>query len=436
MILSERKFSQIINIFLALIICTIFFRVLSTWVIILFAIFNVVFYKRLQFSKESLLLTALIASPFLLEIVFFWNNSVLTDGLKTAEKSVSLLLLPLLIIGNRERIHFLRLLYIYNVVTVLLMVVLFIRFVVISPKFFDVYLKGQELWEVGYKFANSFDMHAPILNMQLSFLTISSFWCVFIFIKKRNRISAVNSFILVLLSLFFVLFVNTRMALFNTFLGLSIVFFFEVFKKYHARQMFIILISTLSLIIGMFYFYLQKNPYMKVKYFDVTFAHMDKINELDSFENPEGEVFNSFVTRVSIWNSAWTLSKKTLLTGVGSSDGEKKLFEYYKTSNQNFLYKYKFPVHNQFLDFTLRFGVWGFLAIVMYLSTIAYLGFHSKNALIIAFFFIFTISNLTDDFLNVFHGIVFSGFWISLFACYFLMKNPLYRDGIKSGNSY
>lgn len=427
MILSEKKFSQILNIFLILIICTIFFRMVSTWVIILFVVFNLIFYKRLHYSKKSLILIALIASPFLLELVFFWNNSVLMDGLKTAEKSVSLLLLPLVILGNRNRIKLHNLLYTYTFVTVLLMLVLFVRFMIISPKFFDVYLKGQELWEVGYKFSASFGMHAPILNMQLSFLTICSSWCVIHFIKKKNKTIAILFLLLAVFSLFFVLFVNTRMALLNTFLGLGIIFFYEVLTKYPLRRVLIILISGVTLIIGILYIYVKGNPYMKVKYFDVTFAHMDKINDLDSFENPEGEVFNSFVTRLSIWNSAWELSKENLLVGLGSSDGEKKLFEYYKNSNQNFLYKYKFPVHNQFLDFTLRFGILGFLVIVTYLLTIAYLGFSTKSAIITSFFFIFTISNLTDDFLNIFHGIVFSGFWISLFACYFLTEDPLYK---------
>lgn len=430
MILSERKFSQIINILLILIISTIFFRVLCTWLIIFFVVFNFLFYKRLHFSRKSIILILLISSPFLLEILFFWNNSVLADGLKTAEKTISLLLLSFVIIGNRERINFYKLLYTYTIITVVLVSVLFIRFMVISPKFFEVYLKGLELWEVGYQFADSFGMHAPILNMQLTFLTISSFWFVTDSLKKNNKTRVAISLLLGLLSFFFVLFVNTRMALFNTFLGITIIFFYEVFKKYKLRNVVLIFTAATIILLGTLYLYIQKNPYMKVKYFDVTFAHMDKVNDLDSFENPEGEVFNSFVTRLSIWNSAWNISKENLLIGVGSSDGEKKLFEYYKDTNQMFLYKYKFPVHNQFLDSTLRFGILGFVAVTLYLLTIAYMGFTTKNGIMVAFFFIFSLSNLTDDFLNVFHGIVFSGFWCSLFACYYLKEDPVYTVGI------
>ncbi|MBJ7879676.1 O-antigen ligase family protein [Gelidibacter salicanalis] len=424
MILSEKRFSQIINILITLIISTIFFRVLCTWLIIIFVVFNLIFYKRLQFSKRSLVLTLCISSPFLLELLFFWNNDVLSDGLKSAEKTVSLLLLPLFIIGNRDRIDFKKTLFAYILITVALVLFLFIRFMLISPKFFDVYLRGLELWEVGYQFANSFGMHAPILNMHLAFLTVGCFWFALDALKNKNQKKIVISLLLGCLSFFFVLFVNTRIALLNVFLGMSVIFFYEVVRKYKLRNVIVIFLAGTAILLSTLYIYVNNNPYMKTKYFDVTFAHLDKINNLDSFENPEVEVYNSFVTRLSIWNSAWDISKKNILIGVGSSDGKKKLNAYYKDTNQMFLYKYKFPVHNQYLDFALRFGVMGIAVIMLYLFTIGYMGYITRNAIITTFFLIFSISNLTDDFLILFHGIVFSGFWASIFACYYLCKDP------------
>ena len=40
----------------------------------------------------------------------------------------------------------------------------------------------------------------------------------------------------------------------------------------------------------------------------------------------------------------------------------------------------------------------------------------TKSALALFFFILFSTSNLTDDFLLRFDGIVFSAFWICLFA--------------------
>ena len=95
--------------------------------------------------------------------------------------------------------------------------------------------------------------------------------------------------------------------------------------------------------------------------------------------------------------------------------GKLELVKYFKETNQIFLAKYEFPTHNQFLDYLLKFGILGPIVVVFYIGLIAFLGFKTKNAVIISFFFLFFTSNLTDDFLLRFDGIVFSGLWISIF---------------------
>jgi O-antigen ligase len=173
---------------------------------------------------------------------------------------------------------------------------------------------------------------------------------------------------------------------------------------------------------GILFFFVQKDPYMKQKYSSVSFAYMDKVGKLDEIDHPETKVFNSLVTRVSIWKSAWELSLKNLPFGVGASDGKPELNKYYKETNQKFLAKYEFPTHNQFLDFLLKFGILGPLVVMLYIFTIAYLGYDLKNALILSFFLIFFTSNLMDDFLLRFDGIAFSGFWFSVFGSFWLQK--------------
>jgi len=75
---------------------------------------------------------------------------------------------------------------------------------------------------------------------------------------------------------------------------------------------------------------------MKEKYSSVTFAYMDKVGKLDEIDHPEIKVFNSLVTRVSIWKSAWELSLQHLPFGVGSSDGKPELVKYFKHTHQHF----------------------------------------------------------------------------------------------------
>lgn len=366
-----------------------------------------------------------IASPIVLELLFFWNNDSLAKGLKAIEKSISLLLFPLFIIGNYKRINFLKVIQIYIVSTTIILLFFFVRFNIVFPKLMNKYFSGIDLWEMGYQFANSVGIHAPALNMHLAFISVCSLYFVF-YSFQQNEKTVIKMFRITvfLLSFFFVLFVNTRMALVNILAGFLVVIVFEIKTRFNFKKIAVIL-TLLILVSGILFFFVQKNPYMKEKYSTVTFAYMDKVGKLDEIDHPEIKVFNSFVTRLSIWKSAWELSVKNLPFGVGASDGKPELNKFYKETHQNFLAKYEFPTHNQFLDFLLKFGVLGPLVVVLYIFTIGYLGYDLKNAIIISFFLIFFTSNLTDDFLLRFDGIAFSGFWSSIFASYWLQQKTI-----------
>jgi len=424
--LSEKNFNKIFHVFLCLIAIAMIFRKPCSLLIILFAVFNLVFIRKLKFTKMSLILMACIASPILLELLFFWNNASFTKGLKAIEKSTSLLLFPIFIIGNYQRIKFLKITQIYSTATTILMLLLFIRFNVIYPELMDKYLNGIDLWEMGYQFADSIGIHAPALNMHLAFVSVCTLFFVFYSIKNHEKRSfKIIRLIVFLLSFFFVLFVNTRIALVNVLAGFVIVFFLEFKSKINVKNTAISSAIALILLGSILFFFVQKNPYMKEKYSKTTFAYMDKVGKLDEIDHPEIKVFNSFVTRLSIWKSAWELSVKNLPFGVGASDGKPELVKYYKQTNQHFLAKYEFPTHNQFLDFLLKFGILGPIVALLYMFTIGFLGYDLKSAIIISFFMIFFTSNLTDDFLLRFDGIAFSGLWFSIFAGYWLQQRAI-----------
>ncbi|WP_237421286.1 O-antigen ligase [Flavobacterium sp. HBTb2-11-1] len=363
-----------------------------------------------------------IASPVILELLLFWNNDSLAKGLKAIEKSTSLVIFPLFIIGNFQRINFLKLVQTYVCGTTLILLFFFIRFNVLYPELMHKYLNGIHLWEMGYQFGNSVGIHAPALNMHLAFVTVSAFYFVIKSFKdhEESKFKAIR-IIVFILSFFFVLFVNTRMALVNVFIGFLIVLFYAV-KQSNFKKIALKGLPLLVLLIAVLFLFVQKDPYMKEKYSSVSFAYMDKVGKLDEIDHPEVKVFNSLVTRVSIWKSAWELSVKNLPFGVGASDGKNELNKYYAATNQKFLAKYEFPTHNQFLDFLLKFGILGPLVVLFYISIIGYLGFNLKNPIIISFFVIFFTSNLMDDFLLRFDGIAFSGFWLSIFSSYWMQQ--------------
>ncbi|KFF07416.1 hypothetical protein B0A68_15120 [Flavobacterium reichenbachii] len=428
--LSEKNFNKIFTVFLCLIAILMIFRKPCSILIIVFGVFNLIFIRKLKFTKTALILMVCISSPILLEILLFWNNDSYLKGLKALEKSTSLVLFPIFIIGNYQRIDFLKITQIYYSITTVVMLFFLIRFNLIYPELISKYAGGIDLFEIGYKFSDSVGMHAPALNMHLAFVSVCALYFVFYsFMKNEKPILKMLRFVVFLLSFFFVLFVNTRIALIGAFIGFIVVLYFAVESKFNIKQIAITSVTILVLMGGILFLFVQKNPYMKEKYSTVTFAYMDKVGKLDEIDHPEIKVFNSLVTRVSIWKSAWELSLKNLPFGVGASNGKPALNKYYAATNQHFLAKYEFPTHNQFLDFLLKFGILGPIVALLYMFTIAYLGYDLKNGIILSFFIIFFISNLTDDFLLRFDGIAFSGFWSSVFAGFWLQQKAiLYKD--------
>ncbi|MFH6966000.1 O-antigen ligase family protein [Flavobacterium sp. FlaQc-28] len=402
------------------------FRKPCSLLIILFSVFSLIYVKKLKFSKTAWILVVCIASPLLLELLFFWNNDSLSKGLKAVEKSTSLLLFPIFIIGHYQRVKFLKLAETYSIATTMMMLFFLTRFYVVYPDLVNKYLSRIDLWEMGYKFAESIGIHAPALNMHLAFVSICAFYFVFYsFQNKEKSTFKILRIIVFLLSFFFVLLVNTRMALLNALIGFLVVFIFEIKSRFSIKKMILTAITVLLVLGSILFAFIQKNPYMKEKYSTVTFAYMDKVGKLDEIDHPEIYAFNSLATRLSVWKSAWELSVKNLPFGVGASDGKPELNKYFKATNQQFLAKYEFPTHNQFLDFLLKFGILGPLVAAFYIFSIGYIGYDLKNAIIISFFILFFTSNLTDDFLLRFDGIAFSGFWFSVFSSYWLQQKAI-----------
>ena len=424
--ISEETFQKTFNIFLVLLAVTVIFRKPGTWLILLFVVYNLFFYKKLSFSKISIQTGLIIASPFLLELLFFITNDSFSLGLKSLEKSLSLFFFPLFILGNFQRIELYKLLKWYSIITTLILGFFFIRFRIVYDYLFFNYYNGVDLWEMGYEFSNSIGIHAPALNMHLAFVSIVSFFILFIeFTSQKNSLIKISSIVLFLLSFFFVLLVNTRMALFNTLVGFLIVIAFQLSNVISYKKIRHALFVAFFLTSSLLYLFITKNTFMKEKYTTEMFSYIDKIGKLDEIDHPEIAVYSSLVTRLTIWKTTWELAVKNLPFGVGSSDGKPELIKYYKETNQQFLAKYEFPVHNQYLNFLLRFGILGVLVVFLYILNIAYLGFKLKSPIVLSFFFLFLMSNITDDYLIRFDGIVFSGLWISIFAAFRLQNsNP------------
>lgn len=413
----EKNYHNIFNSFLYVLPVSFLFMKLANILVILFVIFNLFFYRKLVYSKQKFIICTVIGLPLLLDLLFFWNNNSFELAIKSTEKHLLFLVFPLIIVGYNTRINLSRLLKFYVALMLIVLTLLFVRYIIVYPEHVSKYLNGVHLWEMGYHFSNSFNNHAPALNMHLAFVSVASFYLL-LTLRAKRKSDIVISILLLLLSLFFLLYVNTRVAVVSAVLGYVLTVVSVALRNQNKKNIFKKIIILFVLVSVSIISFINLFPYTVKKFSDKSFAHMDMVGRLDDFENPEAEVFSALVTRVSIWKSALELSNKKLLTGYGASDSKSKLFDYYKETNQQFLYKYKFPVHNQFIDFLLKYGVLGLLSIFLLIFYFGYSGIVNKQPIIIYFCLLFFLSNLTDDFLILYSGISFSSFWFSVFGNY------------------
>ncbi|WGK65803.1 O-antigen ligase family protein [Croceiramulus getboli] len=414
--MEERKINYF-EIILILLLSLAVFRIPATALLFVFVAFNVGQYKQLQYGKWQWICIAIIAAPLLLDILFFWNNTDWLEGIKHGEKRLALFLVPLFLIGRKPAIRWLYILRGYSLIFTLVLIGCLGWFALAKSEFFVKYLAGRELWEMGYVFAKSLRSHAPALNLHIAFLVVVNFFLLAqAYWKKHKALLIGGRLLLFVVSAFMLLFVNTRLAIVNALLGILLILVFYLWKASSSRKALNLAFISLAICAGLFFAFAKAFPHILEKYSTVTFAHMDKVGRLDEIDRPEVTVYNALVTRVSIWKSASEVARNNLPWGTGAADGKEALNQYYEDSNQQFLATYDFPAHNQFLDFSIKFGFLGLMVALLFMSFPAYLGIQLRDPLVLFFFWNFLTANLVDDFLIRFDGIVFSALWMSLFA--------------------
>lgn len=393
------------------------FREQATPLILLFILLNIIFSNRLHFQKKRVMSIVIISIPFFINLIFIWNNESLFDGVKHGEKYLACLIFPIIIIFKRFSIEIGRVFRVYSFVFTLILIICFFRHFFTEYDQFAKYLNGELVWQMGYNFALSMDLHAPALNMHVAFLVIINLYLLLSdYVRKKLIKIIIYRIIVFVLSVFILFVINTRLAIFNVFLGIPLIsglFLLRNVPKIKAYKLISIITGT---IIGFALIFILTFPYVIDKFTSLTFKHMDKVGQLDSFDNPEAEVYSSLVTRVSIWKTTIDVISTNMIFGVGSADSKKELINKYKETNQKFLYRHKFPVHNQFLDFFLKFGLVGLVGLVIYIFYPLWLYKKFNKPYVLYFFLLFFISNFTDDFMIRYDGIVFSALWFSIFT--------------------
>jgi O-antigen ligase len=125
--------------------------------------------------------------------------------------------------------------------------------------------------------------------------------------------------------------------------------------------------------------------------------------------------FHKWLNTIECWSEQW-------LIGTGTGDMQHELNETYRKNEFSLALQYSFNPHNQYLETLLTLGLPGFSLLGSWMLSLVVAGWRSKNALLLAFGLIVSMSMITESMLERHWGLVF----IALFSAVLLTDNFKY----------
>ena len=140
--------------------------------------------------------------------------------------------------------------------------------------------------------------------------------------------------------------------------------------------------------------------------------------EYDTYVKTKGQTINghSILMRWAYWTTAIKIIKKNLFIGVGTGDVQDVFNQQYDTDKSPLLLKNRLRGHNQYLTYTVSFGLLGLCYFLFCLFNPFIKKQCYKNYNFIAFFSIFLLSMLSEDTLETQVGVSFFAFFNTIFT--------------------
>jgi O-antigen ligase len=135
--------------------------------------------------------------------------------------------------------------------------------------------------------------------------------------------------------------------------------------------------------------------------------------------------------RIDIWEVSIDLIKDKPFFGYGTGDVKTVLVERYKEEGLNVFADKKLNTHNQFLQTSIAIGLIGGLVLILMLVFPLYLSISRKVHLYTFFILLVILNLLTESMLERQMGVVFYGFFNSLFFIIYFNEKRMKEDVLK-----
>lgn len=134
--------------------------------------------------------------------------------------------------------------------------------------------------------------------------------------------------------------------------------------------------------------------------------------ELNYGENPNG---HSLLQRFEYWKAGLALATSNWLIGVGSGDVQDEFNHHYEASNSPLTEENRRRAHNQFLTFSISFGILGLALFIALLILFIRFNFQQKSILGLLFIAIAIASFFMEDTLETQTGVTFFALFLGIF---------------------
>lgn len=119
--------------------------------------------------------------------------------------------------------------------------------------------------------------------------------------------------------------------------------------------------------------------------------------------------------RIPIWNGAISAIKEAPVFGYGLGDGVNVLVEKHKENKSEDAYQQKANAHNQYLETMLQSGLPGLISLCLLLLVPLLAAIRQRNERLFLLMAIIILNLLFESMLLRLSGVLFVGFWVSLF---------------------
>jgi len=250
---------------------------------------------------------------------------------------------------------------------------------------------------MNHNFSEPIGMHATYMSMYVA-LSIASM--LSFFLEEKNKLNRILYIIVLAILIGGLLQLASRSVLIATILFTTGGFPFFISKKIRMNFMLIAGVIALIILLSILNIGSFKKRYVAELKYDLTSSAAD--NQVSE-------------SRISRWNIALNLIKRSPVIGYGSGSEKRLLNEKYFENKLYTSYLLELNAHNQYLSILIKTGEVGLIIFLFILFFGFNAAWRTRDIVFISFMMLISIVSFSENILDVNKGIFFYSFFFSFF---------------------